>query len=218
MRRPALLALAAAVLVPLATTAPAQADGTYFAFGMGPGEVSDELGTRVHDTISARIGLGHRLGNWAFEGYLAPESSVDGHDHDGGGRDFAFEAVRLGVDARYILPISKHLQVYARGGLSKMSATLTDHDGPRDSFGTDYAGRGFGGGAGVQLRGRVRALGFLYWPLFFLPAGPKVDAALTIDHGVDFYRLHREDTPERPNSIDARFTRLHIGFQVGADF
>ena len=72
------------------------------------------------------------------------------------------------------------------------------------------------GGAGVQLRGKVRALGFLYWPLFFVPAGPKVDAAIFIDHGVEFDRLHAVTGPER--SIDARFTRLTIGFHVGGDF
>ena len=58
--------------------------------------------------------------------------------------------------------------------------------------------------------------GFLYWPFFFLPLGPKTSAALYIDHGVDFYRLH--DTSGRTDALDAKLTRLTIGFNVGSDF
>jgi hypothetical protein len=37
-----------------------------------------------------------------------------------------------------------------------------------------YGGFGLGVGGGVQLRGSVRALGFLWGPLFFVERGPKV--------------------------------------------
>jgi len=208
MRRlavPALLALAVLAL----RSAPAHADGTYFTMGFGPGEVSDELGDRVRSTFHGRFALGHRLGNLAIEGYLAPESDTETDS------PYSLSLLRLGVDARYVLPVSKGLQVYVRGGLSKLSATLGSSDEGRYAS-RDYEGRGLGGGAGVQLRGKVRALGFLYWPLFFIPAGPKVDAAIFIDHGMEFARLHAVTGPDR--SIDARFTRLTIGFNVGADF
>ncbi|MBK9035681.1 MAG: outer membrane beta-barrel protein [Myxococcales bacterium] len=208
MRR---LATASLTLLAAVTlhSAPAHADGTYFSMGMGPGEVSDELGAYVRDTIHARFALGHRVGHIAVEGYIAPEGDTEID------APYAYSALRLGVDARYVLPVSSGLQVYVRGGLSKVSATLSSYGDGRYAE-RDFEGRGLGGGAGVQLRGKVRALGFLYWPLFFVPAGPKVDAAIFIDHGVEFDRLHAVTGPER--SIDARFTRLTIGFNVGADF
>jgi hypothetical protein len=80
----------------------------------------------------------------------------------------------------------------------------------------ERAGRGLGGGVGLQLRGKVRALGFAYWPLFFVPVGPKVNAAIFIDHGVDFYRLH--DPVAKVDALDAKLTRLTFGFNVGSDF
>jgi hypothetical protein len=58
--------------------------------------------------------------------------------------------------------------------------------------------------------------GFLYWPLFFIPVGPKVNASLFVDHGTEFYRLHPEGGQGR--TIDARLSRLTFGFNVGADF
>lgn len=209
MRQLAALALTATIATALASSSLAHADGTYFSLGMGPGEITDQLSAYATDSFGARIAVGHRVGKLAFEGYLGPE------DGDGGGPYGSVTMLRLGVDAKYLLPVTPNLQVYVRGGLSKMTATLSTTTDGRYAD-TDYSGRGLGGGAGVQLRGKVRALGFLYWPLFFVPAGPKVNAALFIDHGVDFYRLHREIGPA--SSIDARFTRLTIGFNVGADF
>jgi len=209
MRRPALLAFALLALTTASSTA--HADGTYFSLGMGPGEITDQLGQYATDSFGARIAVGHRIGHLAFEGYLAPEDA----DRSGDGAYSTVSLFRVGVDAKYILPISDNLQVYVRGGLSKLSATIGDSYESR-VVAQDYSGRGLGGGAGVQLRGKVRALGFLYWPLFFVPAGPKVNAAIFAEHGVDFYRLHREVGPA--NSIDARITRLTIGFNVGADF
>jgi hypothetical protein len=212
MRR---LALAAAVAV-LAAPGLAAADGTYFSFGMGPTSIKDELASQTGDDgLRVRLAVGHRLGNLAFEGFLAPEFF-----------DLFTTALATGVDARYILPISSGLQVYVRGSMSRLSTTLgggDDYASTRyggccgDSLGgRDYAGNGLGGGVGVQLRGRVRALGFLYWPLFFIPAGPKVNAALYIDHGYDYYRLQPADS--RYSTIDAKVSRLTFGFNVGADF
>lgn len=210
MRRPALAALAAAAVTALlAVPRPAHADGTYASFGLGPGQVSDELGAYVRTTFQGRFTVGHRVGHLAIEGSIGPESSDDFND------PYGYEAVRLGLDARYVLPVVPGVQVYVRGGLTTVDATLSSSDGNRYAE-RDYAGRGVEGGAGVQLRGKVRALGFLYWPLFFVPVGPKIDAALFVDHSVEFDRLHAVTGPER--SIDARFTRLTIGINVGADF
>ena len=43
-----------------------------------------------------------------------------------------------------------------------------------------YGGRGLGVGAGIQLKGKVPAIGFLFFPLFFADWGPKVTAALFV--------------------------------------
>ena len=201
---------AAAVAAVLLAPGLARADGSYFSFGVGSTSVEDELAARTGDGARIRLALGHRLGNLAFEGFVAPEIFDDTYT----------DGVGVGIDARYLLPISRGLQVYVRGSMSRLSVTLDDARPYADTgwgASRDYAGRGLGGGVGVQLRGRVRALGFLYWPFFFLPLGPKTNAALFIDHGYDFYRLHPQD--ERGGgALDARVTRLTVGFNVGADF
>lgn len=210
MHSPAKAALAVVALsVLLAAPGAARADGTYVTIGLGPGQVSDELGGYVRETFQGRFAVGHRVGQLAIEGYLGPESASDPDTR------YDYEAVRLGVDARYVLPVVPGVQAYVRGGLTSVDATLSSTDGLRYAA-RDFEGRGVTGGAGVQLRGKVRALGFLYWPLFFIPVGPKIDAALFVDHSVEFDRLHAVTGPAR--SIDARFTRLTIGVNVGADF
>jgi hypothetical protein len=202
----------AAVLAALAVTAaaaPAQADGHYFSFGAGPSDVADELGGITGDGGRLRIGVGHRVGRLAVEGYLAPEWLSEHRSAD---------AIGYGIDVRYIVPLTSGVQGYLRGSISKLSLHDVAWDGEgRGLAGADErSGRGLGAGVGVQLRGRVRALGFLYWPLFFLPVGPKTNAAFYVDHGVDFYRLH--DPSGRTSAVDAKLTRLTFGFNVGSDF
>lgn len=68
--------------------------------------------------------------------------------------------------------------------------------------------------AGNSAKGKVRALGFMFWPLFFSGIGPKVTAAVYVDNGYEFYRLHRSGD----RSIDAQLTNLTLGFAVGSDF
>lgn len=206
-RATASVALAAAVLV--ASAAPARADGHYFSFGAGPTEVSDELAPVTGDGGRFRMAIGHRFGRFAVEGFLAPEF-LDEHTSAAG--------AAYGVDVRYIVPLTSGVQGYVRGSMSRLSLHDDAWDGEgRDLAGaSDRSGRGLGGGVGLQLRGKVRALGFLYWPFFFLPLGPKTNAAIYIDHGVDFYRLH--DEAGRTDAVDAKLTRLTIGFNVGSDF
>ena len=75
-----------------------------------------------------------------------------------------------------------------------------------------YGGRGLGAGAGIQLKGKVPALGFLFFPLFF-PAdvGPKVTAALYLDTGYSFYRLRDSGGA----TIDVQINSMTGGFSVG---
>ncbi len=204
--------LAASAVVTLALTAavaPARADGHYFTFGGGPDTVGDELGAVTGNGGHVRMAVGHRFGQFAVEGFLAPQFLDERANVEG---------VSYGVDVRYIVPLTSGVQGYVRGSLSRMSLHDSgwEGDGLALAGASDRSGRGLGGGAGGQLRGKVRALGFLYWPFFFLPLGPKVDAALYVDHGVDFYRLHDDDG--RTDALDAKITRFTIGFNVGKDF
>lgn len=210
-RLAATAALAALVLASglAATATPARADGHYFSFGVGSSSVSDELASVAGDGARLRMAIGHRFGHLAVEGFLAPEFLDEQGD---------IEGIGYGVDVRYVVPLVSGVQGYVRGSMSKL--TLHDYAFDTESQalgGTDErSGRGLGGGVGLQLRGRVRALGFLYWPFFFLPLGPKTNAAIYVDHGVDFYRL--QDTSGRTGALDAKLTRFTIGFNVGSDF
>jgi hypothetical protein len=77
-----------------------------------------------------------------------------------------------------------------------------------------FEGRGLGVGAGIQLKGKGSVLGLLWWPLFFTNVGPKMTAALWLDSGYEFYRLHGD----RPTAIDAQLSTLTFGFALGSDF
>jgi hypothetical protein len=212
-RTAATATVALTVLALAATASPARADGHYFSFGAGPTETSDELAGATDGGGRIRLAIGHRFGNVAVEGFLAPEF-LDASDSQ------SLDGVGYGFDVRYIVPLTSGVQGYVRGSASRL--TLHDHGTVYDgagspTFGADErSGRGLGAGVGLQLRGRVRALGFLSWPFFFLPLGPKTNAALYIDHGVDFYRLH--DASGRTDAVDAKLTRWTFGFNVGKDF
>lgn len=196
--------LVACVVAGLA--APAAADGFYFTESFGGTRVSDELSAHMTSAFRLRVAVGLRHGRWAVEGWggghltgggYLEERSVHRNDSIGG----------YGLDLKYLQPVSRHVELYLRGGASRAIASGTDLDG--------YAGRGLGLGAGAQLKGKVRALGFLAWPMFFVPVGPKVTAALWVDGGADFYRLRRG---EGGPSIDGKLTTLTVGFAVGSDF
>ena len=209
--RVALAATTVAAFALLAAPRPAVADGTYFTMGFGPGDVGSELRDYSAETFRIRAGIGHRIGNVAFEGFVGGDIMDDYQ---------VSEASSVGLDVKYILPLSANFQAYVRGSASRMSTNLGS-GGYDDCYGCyydgrEYSGRGLGAGAGLQLRGKVRAIGFLYWPLFFVPAGPKVNAALFVDHGYDFYRLHPDDG--RGGTIDAKLYRWTFGFNVGQDF
>jgi hypothetical protein len=83
-----------------------------------------------------------------------------------------------------------------------------------------YSGRSLGFGAGVQVKGKGSVLGLLAWPLFFLVnKGPMMTAALYLDEGYDFYRLH-DSTSAGGNrtAVDAQLTHVTFGIALGTDF
>jgi len=187
----------------------ARADGAYVteSFGVASGSgLGGMLGTPLH----LRLAIGMRLGNLAIEPWIVSDLQTD---RDGailglaGGepRPGAADVNSMGLDARYIVALHDHVAVFGRGG-------------PMVSDGTGalagYHGRGIGVAAGAQLTGKVRALGFLWAPLFFVKRGPMMTGALLIDAGYDFVFLRMPGAP----AIDARIGHVSVGFAVGSAF
>ena len=56
----------------------------------------------------------------------------------------------------------------------------------------------------TRLRARVRALGFLWGPLFFVNRGPKVTAALFAERGTELVRLDKLGEPRLSARVDQR--------------
>ena len=188
----------------------AAADGLYFteSFGvsMGRGDVESTVGRPMH----IRVAIGARYGSFALEPWLtsALQLSREGAWQDfigGEPPDGMADLATWGVDAKYILPLDDKLSAYVRGGPVFASGT-----GALEG----YSGRGFGASYGMQVTGKVRALGFLWTPLFFVDKGPKVTAALYLDAGYDFYTLRMNGAP----TLDARVGHVSVGFAVGQTF
>ena len=162
----------------------ARADGAYLteSFGVASGNgFGGMLGTPLH----LRLAIGMRLGNFAIEPWIVSDLQTE---RDGailglaGGdpRPGTADVNSMGLDARYIVALHDHVAMFARGG-------------PMVSDGTGalagYHGRGVGAAVGAQLTGKVRALGFLWAPLFLTKRGPKISGSLYFDQGFDIYRV-----------------------------
>jgi len=200
--------VALAALALCASSTSARADGVYVTEAIGGSDVKGELSQYVSSAFRIRLALGYRFGRWAAEGWLAGDLGVD---RDGPRvRDTLPTSLgEVGLDLKHLWPVSKHLDIYLRGSASHAGA----------SYGIDgYGGRGLGVGAGIQLEGKVPVLGFLAWPLFFTNWGPKVNAALFVDTGADFYRLHEHGDLGNPRAVDGTLTRLTVGWGIGSDF
>ena len=187
----------------------ARADGVFFDESGGVSLSRGRLGDYFDGVMHLRVGVGVRDGSFAIEPWLAADLDSDragafygiGGQPKPGGADLS----AYGVDAKYIRPLWQHLEVYVRGGPLYASGT---------GVLAPYSGYGFGTGAGLQLTGNVRALGFLFAPMFWSNRGPLVTGGLFIDEGVDFYRLHADDMP----GISSRVGHLNAGFAVGSAF
>jgi hypothetical protein len=203
-------------------TATAVADGVYFSESIGGTDVQDELGQKMDGAFRFRFAGGVRRREWAVEGWIAGDIGTGANAYGGGEPyppargciDYCYDdnyngstgLLTVGIDVKYLKPIARNIEVYLRGSISH---------GELDG---DYSGRGLGLGAGVQIKGKVPAVGFLFWPLFFTNWGPKVTAALFIDDGFDFYRLHAGGDRDHGRAIDAQLSHLTIGWAVGSDF
>jgi hypothetical protein len=189
-----------AVLVLASVSSTASADGFYYSEGLGGTRVHDELSAFMPDAFRIRVALGMRRHEFAYEAWFAGNLNTEAYS------DQRPDLITGGLDVKYIKPLASHLEVYLRG--SAMVGAL-------DGSGFDsFEGRGLGVGAGIQLKGKGSILGLLWWPLFFTNVGPKMTAALWLDSGYEFYRLHGD----RPTAIDSQLSTLTFGFALGSDF
>ena len=192
----------------------ARADGIYFKESFGVGRGRGDLEPIVGNAMHTRLGVGARLRWFAIEPWLGSDLQTS--------RDGAFKGLvggepsegradlaQYGIDLKAIAALHQTADIvvesYVRGG-----ASLAGGNGALDG----YRGEGLGIGAGIQLRGRVRALGFLWAPLFLVKRGPRVTGALFFDQGYDFVWLrHRDAMP-----VTARVGSVSVGFAIGSAF
>jgi len=213
MRRPGIAALLLLV-VPLLLVSgrPAHADGLYITEAVGVTRFDNELSRFVDTGAHVRVGLGYRFQRLAFTAWLGGEIP-----------DYGPELFNYGLDAKYLFPISKHLEVYLRGSMSRLEA---DDDYAYAGELSGYGGRGLGVGAGAQLKGRTPAILLLFWPAALACAvtdqchdklGPEATLALFVDNGYDYYRLHGPGSTAG-YAIDGEARRFTFGIAVGSDF
>jgi hypothetical protein len=198
-----------------AVTSRATADGVYVLQSVGIGRARGDLEPTVGNAIRTRLAAGARVRWLAVEPWLQSDvhpsrtggylAGFVGGDPVAGHADLA----SYGFDVKlagpiYRAPTGERVEVYVRGGPFITSAT-----GALDGF------RGYGAGmsAGVQLTGEVRALGFLWAPLFLTHRGPKVLGSLYFDQGVELCRLEGAG-----RSLDARVVHVALGFGVATGF
>ncbi|HUS29304.1 MAG TPA: hypothetical protein VMZ53_12385 [Kofleriaceae bacterium] len=203
-----LAASVALVLAALAT--PARADGFFYGQSYGVSSARSDARPMMGESLQLRIQMGWRWGNWSvgpwFAGHLAAPREGAKFGVVGGepaADDSDFESI--GADVRYNAPIREHLSAYVRGG-PRIAQGIGALDG--------YRGAGLGVGTGVQLTGEVRALGFLFAPLFFAKKGPRIHASLYLDQNVDWYRLSADQMP----SLSMPLVGTSIGIGAGSYF
>jgi hypothetical protein len=198
------------VLAILFATTSARADGFYITESVGFALPRGDLAPYVLEPMKIRLAVGARWRFLAVEPWVS--SDLQG-DRDGGfkgliggepPRNTADLAI-YGVDAKLVGRLDPHLSVYVRGGPSVVEA---------NGALAGYSGYGLGASAGLSLSGRVRAIGFLWAPLFFVNRGPMVTGSIYIDQGFDFYRLKMAGASD----LDGRVGHVSMGFSFGSDF
>lgn len=197
------------VVVLLCATRRAHADGVYFQQMFGLGQADSPL---IGKTIQTRAGIGARVANLAFETWVASDSAPEREGAlfgvVGGEPKMATDLASYGVALRTILPIH-HTEKVQFEGYTRIGAGLVEASGRLDG----YTGTTLLAGGGFQVRGQVRALGFVWGPLFFLNRGPRVTGALFVDYGYERMDLARADRELRIKS-----THLMMGFAIGSAF
>ena len=194
---------------------PVDADeGVYFAEAVGVGMARGDLEPMVGNAIQSRLALGARVKWFALESWIMANMQTD---REGawkglaGGEPAAGRAdlEQYGFSLKAIAPLyhgrESLLEGYVRVGPSIVTGT-----GMLES----YRGTGIGASAGLQVKGQVRALGFLWAGFFFMKKGPKITGALFLDQGWDWVRLSSPDG----DTLRARIGHVTVGFALGSDF
>ncbi len=202
--------IAALALAVTATTASAHADGFYYSQSYGVSSARGDGGAMLGESLQLRIAIGWRSGALLVGPLLSGNLAIDrdGAYHglvggDPGMGDSDLET--YGIDARYHATVADNVAMYVRGGPRYASAS-----GALDG----YRGFGVGAATGVQLTGRVRALGFLFAPLFFTQKGPLITASVFLDESVDWYQL---DAPGMAG-LSMPLVGTSIGIAAGSHF
>ena len=190
--------------------APAHADGYYFEQTVGVSTGRGTAAAPLDVGLHTRLGIGLIRGGLSIEPWISSDLTFDRSGATlelfGGSPAMGHADLEgMGLDVKYAEPLSQNVGVYVRGGprFATGAGALDGFDGP-----------GFGVGTGIQLVGRVRALGFLWAPLFFFKKGPYARGAIFFDEGLDYYRLSA--TPMGTRAVPVLAT--NIGFAIGSDF
>jgi len=204
-------ARAVGVIAALVVIAPfARADGVYFSESFGVSLPRGEIATYLAQPLHVRLAAGVKWRFLAIEPFISSDMQLDregairgllGGEPAAGTSDLS----SYGIDAKVVGKIDRVLSAYVRAGTSRVDANGALRG---------YAGWGVGASGGVVISGRVRALGFLWAPLFFVKRGPMVTGALFLDQGVELYRLRMTGSP----SITAPVGHVCVGFALGSDF
>ena len=199
-----------AALVLVLATSTARADGFYYSQAYGVSSARGDGAAPLGESLQLRVALGWRFGAVTVGPWLGVNMAVArddaflkivGGEPEAGDSDLK----NYGLDARYHATVREHLVMYVRGG-PRYASGLGDLDG--------YSGFGVGAATGVQLVGRVRALGFLFMPLFFSTRGPLINASVFVDENVDWYRLHASGMRE----LSMPLVGTNIGIAAGSHF
>lgn len=204
----------AALLAAVQSTARAD-EGVYFSQSLGVAQAKGSLQPTVGNAIESRLALGARVRWLAVEGWAMSNVQTD---RDGGlegflGGDPADGRADLeayGFALRAIAPLYRAPDGVRLEGYVRLSPGVVAGTGMLEG----YRGYGLGAAAGVQLTGKVRALGFVWAPFLFMKKGPKITGSLFLDQGLDFVRLERDDA----RTIRARVGHISVGFGLGSSF
>lgn len=178
---------------------------SFYAFeGFTFSKVRGGLAAHSSSFIQIQVGVGFQPKNslWAYElmGRGGPSLDLQGPGSS---------LLGWGLRAKRFVPVHPNFQLYGRAGLTENLLT--------DTVGSDLVGFGLEYGAGAQASLRVRALGLLFWPAFFLGVGPKVDLSLWADLGGEVGNLHAGHDSSS-ESVNYRTASASYGLSVGGNF
>ncbi len=183
-----------AALALLFAASPVYADGFYYSQSYGVSSARGEGAAPLGASLQLRIAFGWRFGPVTVGPVLGENMAVERDDafYGIGGEPIMGDSDLdvYGFDGRYHGKLTENLVMYVRGG-------------PR-----------YGRGTGVQLTGRVRALGFVFLPAFFMKKGPMVTASLFLDESVEWYRLRADGMPD----VSTPIVGTAIGVAAGSHF